>query len=205
MRRIVLAICILCIAQSGPLAAQTKDTSSATDSNFSSQPLNYAINFCPGGIAFGIYAFNVEFLLKPHHGLVARFDYEGIPKAYTDAEIESSGMAFILNYRWHISGEMESVFLGAYTRYKTYQGDGTLESTSFDFDLDQMTLGLNAGNRWVWDSGFNLTFALGYGLSTEDREANPSTEPIEATLDLFEEEYDFLSPFLGELSIGFAF
>ena len=37
------------------------------------------------------------------------------------------------------------------------------------------------------------------------REANPTDRSIESTLDQFEKEYDFMSPFYGEFSIGYAF
>ena len=86
-----------------------------------------------------------------------RFDYEGIPKTYTDATIESSGMAAILNYRYHFAGEMKSIYIGTFFRYRVYSGDGNQENTKFDFTIRESTLGLNAGKRWVWKSGINIT------------------------------------------------
>jgi hypothetical protein len=143
--------------------------------------------------------------MKPSHGIVGRFEYEAIPKNYTDADIESSGVAFSLNYRWHISGEMNSIFIGAYSRYRVYDGSGTLESTAFDFTKSEFSLGLNIGKRWVWNSGFNITFSLGYGFSIDDREANPSNTGIESAINKFEDDYDFSGPLFGEFSIGYAF
>ncbi len=165
----------------------------------------HAINVCPIAPVFGIYAINYEYLFKPKHGIVARFEYEDVPKAYTDASIESNGWAFSLNYRLHFSGELNSLFLGAYARYKTYKGNGVLESESFDFEWPSTTLGLNGGKRWVWNSGFNLTVSGGYGLSFENREAIPSNSAIKLALDQLENDYDFISPFYGEVSIGYAF
>ena len=136
---------------------------------------------------------------------MARFEYESIPKSYTEASIESSGVAFSLNYRWHISGEMKSIFLGTYARYRTYDGNGTLELAKFDFNKSELALGLNAGKRWVWNSGFNVTISLGYGFSFDNREANPTNMSIESVLNTYEDEYDFSGPLLGELSIGYAF
>jgi len=137
--------------------------------------------------------------------MLARFDYEAVPKSYTDANIESSGVAFILNYRYHFSGQLGSTFVGAYSRYKIYTGNGTLNAQDFDFNLNHFTLGVNAGKRWVWNSGFNITFQLGYGIATDNRTATPSNANIESTLNLFEKKYDFIDPFFGELSIGWAF
>lgn len=181
------------------------------ESYTASQTFKHSINFCPGGIAFGVYAMNFEYLFKPHHGMVVRFDYEAVPKSYTEANIESSGVAFILNYRYHFSGELGSTFIGLYSRYKIYNGYGRLEAEDFDFtqdfdfNLKHFTLGINAGKRWVWNSGFNITFQLGYGLDTDNRTATPSNADIESTLDLFENDYAFIDPFFGELSIGWAF
>ncbi len=173
--------------------------------NDSNKTFKHSLNFCPGGIIFGVYAVNYEYLFKPHHGIVTRFDYEAIPKSYTDANIESNGVAFILNYRYHFSGELKSTFVGVYSRYKIYNGYGTLGSQDFDFNLKHFTMGVNAGKRWVWNSGFNITFQLGYGLATDNRNATPTSESIESILNAFEKKYEFIDPFFGELSIGWAF
>ena len=158
-----------------------------------------------GGIIFGIYSMNYEHLFSNPHGLVVRFDYEAIPKSYTDASIESSGVGFTLNYRYHLSKQMKSVFIGLYSRYKIYSGNGMQESTEFDFTFSELTFGLNVGKRWVWNSGFNLTFSLGYGIANEIMESDPTSDAIKSTLETFKGEYDFFGPFLGELSIGYAF
>lgn len=100
---------------------------------------------------------------------------------------------------------MKSVFLGAYARHRIYSGSGTIEATEFDFTLPETTFGLNAGKRWVWKSGFNITLAFGYGFLFENREATPTNGAIEASLDQFEKAYDFIDPFYGEFSIGYAF
>lgn len=189
----------------GILVAQIDESISETNSNVASKTFRHALNICPIAPAFGIYAVNYEYLFNPKHGILARIEYEDVPKTYTDASIESNGWAYSLNYRRHLSGEMNSIFLGAYSRYRKYNGSGTLESNKFDFKLPSFTLGLNAGKRWVWNSGFNITFSLGYGISMDERESTPSDSSIESILDKFEKEYDFISPFYGELSIGYAF
>lgn len=200
-----LAIFVFGLFLCGTLAAQTAGDSSSSQSPSSRKAFKHAINICPIAPVFGIYAVNYEYLISPKNGLVVRFEYEAVPKAYTDANIESSGTAYTLNYRRHLSGEMNSIFLGAYGRYRTYKGDGMQETTPFDFTMSSYTFGLNGGKRWVWNSGFNIAFSLGYGFSIDDREATPTSNAIEAALDQLEKEYDFMSPFLGELSIGYAF
>lgn len=115
--------------------------------------------------------------------MIVRVEYEDVPKSYTDANIESNGMAYYLNYRRHFSGEMNSIFVGAYARYRNYNGSGEIESKKFDFKLPSVTVGLNAGKRWVWNSEFNVIFSVGYGFIEKIREATPSNTLIESSLD----------------------
>ena len=190
---------------SGSIFAQEEGSVTESDSKSTKDRLKYSLNMCPGGIVFGIFSANIEYLFNPSHGLVVRFDYESIPKNYTEASIEASGVAFILNYRWHFSNKMNSVYLGAFSRYRVYKGKGTIESTNFEFTIPELTIGLNIGKRWVWKSGFNINLAFGYGISKTWRTANPSNSSTESMIDAFENAYDFIDPFLGEFSIGYAF
>jgi hypothetical protein len=200
-----LAIFAICILLCSNLAAQVEKESDSSSLVSPRIEFKHALNVCPIAPVFGIYAINYEYLISPKNGIVARFEYEAVPDTYTDANIESSGKAFTLNYRRHLKEGMNSLFLGAYTRYRKYKGDGELDSEKFDFTLSSYTFGLNAGKRWAWNSGFNIVFSVGYGYSADSREAIPTNEGIEAVLDQLEDEYDFMSPFLGELSIGYAF
>lgn len=165
----------------------------------------HAINFCPGGIAFGIFSANYEYLITPKNGIVARVDYEAIPKTYTSANIESSGKAFILNYRRHFSGEMNSFYTGAYTRFRVYKGDGNINSQEFNFKIPEVTIGLNIGKRWVFKSGFNINLSFGYGVSFQNKKLSISNDAVSSSVDSWEDSYDFIDPFLGEFSIGYSF
>ncbi|MCO5257346.1 MAG: DUF3575 domain-containing protein [Lentimicrobium sp.] len=196
-----LLIGILFISQS--VIAQSSDV--PNDSTESSLNFKNAINFCPGGIAFGIFSANVEHLFGRHHGLVLRGDYEAIPRTYSDAGINASGKAVILNYRYHIGGGLNSFYAGAFARYRKYKGDGTLETGKFDFSIPECTVGLNAGKRWVWKSGFTMNFALGYGYFYDEQKVNNRSQAALDAIDVFRDNYDFLNGFLGELSIGYAF
>jgi hypothetical protein len=193
---------VICIFLSSHVLAQE---SASGGNNSQRSQFKHAINVCPIAPVFGIYAVNFEYLLSPQNGIVARFEYEAVPKTYTDANIESSGKAFTLNYRRHLKEGMNSMFVGAYGRFRKYKGDGELESAKFDFTMSSYTFGLNTGKRWIWNSGFNIAFSVGYGYSFDSREAIPTNEGIESALNQLEDEYDFMSPLLGELSIGYAF
>jgi hypothetical protein len=190
---------------SGQIHAQKEEKSWKTDTTRSGKQIRNAINVCPGGIAFGIFSVNYERLIKPNHGLVFRADYENIPKTYSDANIESYGMAFILNYRYHIGGGLESFYVGAYARYREYKGTGTQEGSTFDFRIPGATAGLNVGRRWIWKSGFTLNAALGYGYSVDRTYINPNNTYTENALNVFKNQYEFSDAFMGEFSIGYAF
>ena len=203
--RLRLSVFIFCIFLTGNVIAQEKVDIQAADTSSSVKKFNQAVNMCPGGIVFGIYSFNYEYLFVQTHGLVSRFDYESVSETISDDDIKADGYAFTLNYRWHLSEAMESFYLGSYVRYKYYIGNGTSGLTKFDFTLHDFTLGLNAGKRWVWNSGINVNIAFGYGISTLSKETDPATADVEETLDKFIDEYTFIDPFYGEISIGYAF
>ena len=204
-RNFKLTTLIVCIFLISNLFAQQEDTSSTTDSCTSKNEINQAVNFCPGGIIFGIYAINYEYLVHGNHGLVARFDYESVSETLSDDKMEANGYAYTFNYRWHFSEAMESFYIGSYVRYKLYNGDATDGATKFDFTLHEYTLGLNAGKRWVWNSGFNINCAFEYGISTLNKETDPTSSSIDSKLDKFIDDYTFIDPFYGEISIGYAF
>lgn len=167
--------------------------------------LKHSISMCPVAVVFGIYSVNYEYLHNQKHGFVARFDYEDMPKTYTDARIESSGYSFILNYRYHFNHQMASWFVGAYGRYRQFDGDGMINDTNFDFTMPDVSFGINAGKKWVWKSGFTMTFALGYGFSNEDWSSDPNTIEVNDMIRDFRNDYDFIDPFYGEFSIGYSF
>lgn len=199
--KIVFLSIIFSIFMGSSLSAQKL---SGADSLKVSQ-FRHAINFCPVAIAFGFYSVNYEYMLKPSHGLVFRGDYEAITKAFSEGDIDPYGYSFILNYRYHLKPAMSSFFVGAYGRYRVYEGEGELEGSDFEFERPDFTIGLNAGKRWAWKSGFNITFALGYGYSWDDLEVTPNSPAAKDAVNKFLDDYDFASPFYGEFSIGYAF
>ena len=185
--------------------AQSHENFAKNDSVRSKKLARTAFNTCPGGIAFGFYSADMEHLFGAHHGVVLRGDLETIPETYSDANIDAGGKAVILNYRYHFGGGLNSFYAGAYTRYRKITGDGTLESGEFDFSLPECTIGLNAGKRWVWNSGFTLNFALGYGYAYDELKVNNSSQAAIYAIDVFRDDYAFGNGFMGEFSIGYAF
>ena len=163
-----------------------------------------AVNFCPGGLAFGVLAVNYEHLFHGRHGLMVRYDREEVPDTYTDAKIEASAHAFFLNYRWHPEEGMEGFYFGPYLRHRTYDGSGKLDGEGFDFRITERTVGVNMGKRWVWNSGFNLNLAFGYGAITVDRD-RPADPSVRQRIGKFEKEYGNINPLYGEFSVGYAF
>jgi len=196
----ISAVVIMSVFFTGNASAQSHDKKDRWIS-----PAHTAINVCPGGIAFGFYSANVEHLFGENHGIVLRGDLETIPKTYSDANIDTNGKAAILNYRYHFGGGLNSFYAGAYGRFRNIKGDGTLESGDFDFKLPEYTVGLNAGKRWIWKSGFTLNFALGYGLTFDKLKVNNSSQEAIDAIDVFRNDYTFMNGFLGEFSIGYAF
>lgn len=164
-----------------------------------------AINFCPLAIAFGIYSMNYERLLNEHHGILIRGDYESVPNNYSQAQIDVSGKAAILNYRYHIKGGLNSFFVGAFSRYRVYNGDGNLNGTTFDFKNPEYTIGANLGKRWILKNGLNLNLVWGYGFFMDKLDSSNSQKEILESIGTFQNEYDLYNGMYGEFSIGYAF
>lgn len=179
--------------------------SQTTENKSNVSDFKHSLSACPVAVAFGIFSINYEYLHQQKHGFVVRFDYESIPKTYTDAKIESNGYSFLLNYRYHFNKNMKSYFVGAYARFRQFEGNGQATNTKFDFTMPDFSYGINAGKKWVWKSGFTMTFALGYGFSNETWDSNPNTEEINNYIKEYRKNYDFIDPFYGEFSIGYSF
>ena len=75
-------------------------------------------------------------------------------------DINVSGKAGIINYRYHIKGGLNSFFVGAFSRYRIYSGEGNLNNTPFNFDLKECTIGANFGKRWIFKNGLNIKNGL---------------------------------------------
>lgn len=194
-------IFFLVLITTASLFAQNNNESLITSK---SDNFRHSINMCPLGIVLGVYSVNYEYMITKTHGIVFRLDYEDIPDTYSDAKINVNGKAAVINYRYHFEEKLGSYYIGTYGRYRIYEGDGNLNYQKFNFDIKEFTIGLNAGKKWVWDSGFNINFTLGYGYTYKDKNQSQSSSEINKSIKVFEDDYE-LDAFFGEFSIGYAF
>lgn len=166
---------------------------------------NHAINICAVAISvMNMYVVNYEYLLDYKHGLDVRLEYNPM----SSDEIDANGVAAVLDYRWHLSPAMESLFAGPYARYRYVDGSGDVSGTDFDFNVSEVNLGVNVGYRWINDAtGINAVFAFGYGNSWETEELSVESDDIIYTYDEFKKDNEtyFDAPFNAEFSIGYAF
>jgi len=198
----ILFLLLFCILLISVTNAQEGKSLTQDEKNLKIEGFKQSINSCPGGLVFGVYSINIERMIKPKHGMVARFDFENISEKYSGDKFEATGLGFILNYRRHFSPSLKSFYLGLYARYRVYDGTGEDGPEEFDFNISEFTIGLNAGKRWVWSSGFNINFMLGYGIAFTETDVE---DTYEAAYDKFTDKYSFEGPMLGEFSIGYAF
>ena len=173
---------------------------------YSDSPPKQAVNICAVAIpVLNMYVINYEYLYTGRHGLAARLEYNPMSGSGID---DATGIAVVLDYRWHLSPELESFFIGPYVRYRYVDGSGSAAGTKFDFKVPEVNLGMNAGYRWIHDAtGINVVFAFGYGYSWVTETITPISDNIESAFDKFKKDNDtFLdAPFYGEFSIGYAF
>ena len=191
--KIILLFCIISI--------------STTYVNAQNEP-RQAINICAIAIpAMNMYVINYEYLYHNRHGLATRIGY--VPKL-EDADTKGDGWEAILNYRWHFSPKLENFFVGPYLRYRYVYGSGMAEASNYDFNVNEVNLGLNGGYRWVSKIGINVVLAAGYGYSIGKENLMPTNPEIESAFSAFKNANNtnstFLdAPFYGEVSIGYAF
>jgi len=167
-----------------------------------------AINICAIAIPFmNIYVVNYEYLYHNRHGLAARI---GFAPKLEDAGTKGVGWQAVLNYRWHFSPKLKNFFVGPYLRYNFVYGSGMAETSSYDFNVHEVNLGLNGGYRWVSKIGINVVLAAGYGYSIGKENLMPTNPVIESAFSVFKNANNtnsaFLdAPYYAEFSIGYAF
>ncbi|MBZ0264339.1 DUF3575 domain-containing protein [bacterium] len=150
---------------------------------------NHAVSTCPIAFVMGEVLFSYEYLLNQTHGLAVMLDYQAEEETYKDPSFTLDRVSIFLNYRYHFSKKMNSVFIGPYLRSRYYDGE-IGENGNLNFNDPEITLGAYLGKRWVWNNGFNVTLTGGYGPYL--REASESRG-------------EFKDKYFGELSVGYAF
>lgn len=134
---------------------------------------------------------NYEFLLAHRYGIVA----EG---SYYDNGSDSHGENVELGYRYHLSGSMNSGFLGIFLKGTRIYGNDRNPFSPVDYTFTGVTVGPSIGKRWVSISGLNFVGRIGYGFTwTQYDNALPDRHT--------REELRNGASFDAELSIGYAF
>jgi len=184
-----LAFLAISIFLSSSLIAQDNGDSSSSDLNEPRSKFKHAVGICPIGFVQGDILFTYEYLLNQAHGVAVMFEYQAEKPVYKDVSFTRYATSFFLNYRYHFSKEMNSIFIGPYFRARVY--DGEIETTnSFNFNDPEFTLGVYLGKRWVWNNGFNIALTGGYGPYLKKSS---------------ESKTEFKDRYIGELSVGYAF
>lgn len=187
--------------------AKAQDVAKKEESlgNKKEKEFKQSISLCPIALVFGIYSMNYERLLNEHSGIMIRGDYESIPGTYTSAKINSSAKAGIINYRYHIKGGLKSMFVGAFARYRAFEGDGNYEGEAFDFTLKESTIGVNIGKKFIMKNGFTATLAVGYGHFMDKTTISSSSAGVHESIKQYKKDYGLYNGLLGEVSIGYSF
>lgn len=201
MKKYLLALALLGVQLAQ--AQYTPDTSEEKSER--KDQFKQAVNFCPIALAFGIYSMNYERLFANRHGVMIRADYEDIPDRMSPSGINVNAKAAILNYRYHLCGGMNSLFVGAFGRYRVFDGDAVANEQAFDFSISEVTVGANLGRRFVFNSGFNITLNAGYGYFMDQQTSTNSSAEAASRIEDFKDSYDLYGGFFGEVSIGYAF
>lgn len=185
----------------------------ADDDSSYGEEFTQAFNINPAGIALGSYSANYEILFDQTHGVVLEGTFTRMKNGSDSGDSTTKGGGFGLQYRWHWSDAMESGFLGVFARYTTATGTGSAttnvngftSASNFDIKYTAATLGLNIGKRWVWESGFNIVFRIGYGYTKLDITTWNASSDISGTIDALKPVLQLIAGIDGELSIGYAF
>lgn len=166
---------------------------------------NEAIQIYPFGLLVLNFAGNYEKLLQKRHGLMVEGNFQLM-------NTENSNYGLGLHYRYHYFSKpkhrgMNSPYCGPFIKYNHITGTAWEEDMygrkDYTMSVDALRAGINWGRRWVWNSGFNINFRIGYGLPIHMvynwQPAIPeAVNQIEALMTTF-------SGIDGELTAGFAF
>lgn len=161
-----------------------------------------ALNICALAIPlFKEYVVSYEYLYEQRHGLVTRLEHGSM----SDGASTGTNQALVINYRWHFSESMESLFIGPWARYREVRGSGSTGGAAFEFTTPEWTIGINIGKRWVWENGFNVVVATGSGVS--QRDPAPTNASAAAALAAFKKDNTMFveNSSYSEFSIGYVF
>jgi hypothetical protein len=161
-----------------------------------------AIQTYPFGLFVGNIVLNYEKLINYRHGLFIQ----------ANANIsgnEQSGLS--LQYRYHYYTKLKhkgfnSPFWGPFFTINSlnmavWEDDG-YERVNYNAKVNSAIFGVNWGRRWVWNSGLNIVFRIGYGISNSNFEWSPT---LPQNVEAMERLITLVNGIDGELSLGFVF
>lgn len=161
-----------------------------------------AVNLYALGLVMGNAKGNYEHLFGGRHGLVIE------SAIYTGQQ--SSGTSFDLQYRYHYFTKekhngLNSPFWGPFVYIEESQTklEDLNTGATYEISTSYAKAGLDWGRRWVWGSGFNICFRIGYGLPLmADYEWSPVEHEQAAQIEALT---TVLGGIDGELTLGWAF
>lgn len=159
-----------------------------------------SISIYPLGIVFGNAAFNYEHLFHGKHGIMIQcsFPFFGKTKGYTGA----------LHYRHHYFSKqkhigLNSPFWGMFAYYEKSEAEIEDGYNQYNLKINFMKAGINWGRKWIFNSGFNICFRIGYGIPFIAEFDWSPTEPD--NVEAIEALTKILGGIDGEFTIGYSF
>ena len=193
MKRIInLALLLLTSAM---VSAQSKDTLYKS----------HSIQFNIAGLGFERYGIAYEFRMTPRHALFVQgggsFPFISEEKEY----------GFGLHYKYFLRPVRDAKFLWLFkSAYRNTFADLNLRYMNLDgihngaeYHYESFFIGAGVGQTWVWNSGFTISYWLGYGppVASEYRWKNSVPEDG----DTWAKTYKIGSGLDFGLSLGYSF
>ncbi len=163
----------------------------------------HSISGNPFGLIYGI-NLNYQSQLSKSSAIVAE---DGVVAWHPEVKGFGIGGHYRHHYRTKSNHRgMNSPFFGPFVSYESSSGEAKNDVT-LKYSLNALKVGANVGRKWVWDTGFNITCRVGYGIfpvfsvDWDDHHNRISEDEKERVEDLAKG----VGGIDGELSIGFAF
>ncbi|WP_167618619.1 hypothetical protein [Maribellus sediminis] len=201
MKRIILTTVSLMLAALTTFGQTSTQIEKGNDALFNRHSVQVNI----AGLAFERYGIAYELRLTPQHALF----FQGGGSFPGISEEEEYG--FGVHYKYFLPAVSDARFLGLFksayrntfldfnVRYMNL--DGIHEDTTFQFD--SFFIGPGIGQTYVWNSGFTISYWLGYGPPIGSSFKWNDAVPTDG--DSWAKTYKYASGLDFGLSIGYSF
>ncbi len=201
MKRVILIVVSLTLAATTTFGQDSNQNEKSNDELFYRHSLQLNI----AGLAFERYGIAYELRLTPKHALFFQGggSFPGIS--------EEKEYGFGIHYKYFLPAQSDARFLGLFkaasrntfldlnVRYMNL--DGIHEDA--DFRFDSFFIGPEIGQTYVWNSGFTISYWLGYGPPIGADFKWKDAEPTDG--DSWAKGYKYASGLDFGLSIGYSF